>query len=352
VKKHLPYGDWTEADRKLFEESFHKSDDPFDDAAGAGAHLRPRTVRTLRYGYARWLSWISAEIPSALSDDPQHRVTPERIKSYTLALGKTMKPSSVATYVAWLLQVCCHMAPEMDWSWLKEVKNRLEATAPKRPYRAMPLDSVSLQDQGLKLMDEAETMFHQLDLADQKQVRTTAELFRDGLIIALLALTGLRRRNFQSLTLDHSIFRVGQVWAISIEASESKTKVPIDTVLPDSIGSKISCYVDHYRPMFPGAASHQGLWCAWTGRRLTDDAIYRLFKNRIAQLTGHDLTLHDARRIIATSIAIYDPANVAVASQALGHVNERVTQAHYNLARGIEASRQMASMIQSMRRRQ
>ena len=103
MKKHLPYGDWPEADRRLFEVSFQGADDPFDDAAGAGAHLRPRTVRTLRYGYARWLSWLAAEAPSALSDDPQHRVTPERIKSYSSALGKTMKPSSVATYVAWLL---------------------------------------------------------------------------------------------------------------------------------------------------------------------------------------------------------------------------------------------------------
>ena len=108
----------------------------------------------------------------------------------------------------------------------------------------MPLDSVGLQDQGLKLMDEAEAMLGELDLTDQKQVRITAELYRDGLIIALLALTGLRRRNFQSLTLDHSIFRVGQVWVISIEASESKTKVPIETVLPDSIGSRVSRYVD------------------------------------------------------------------------------------------------------------
>jgi integrase len=76
----------------------------------------------------------------------------------------------------------------------------------------------------------------------------------------------------------------------------------------------------------------------------------RLFKKWLTQLTGHDLTLHDARRIIATSIAIYD-ANAALASQALGHINERVTEAHYNRARGIEASRQMAKVIQAMRKK-
>jgi hypothetical protein len=59
-----------------------------------------------------------------------------------------------------------------------------------------------------------------------------------------------------------------------------------------------------YRGRVPTAQRKAGedLWCAWTGRRLTDDAIYRLFKKRLARLTGHDLTLHDARRIIATSM--------------------------------------------------
>jgi hypothetical protein len=53
--------------------------------------------------------------------------------------------------------------------------------------------------------------------------------------------------------------------------------------------------------------------------------------------TGHDLTLDDARRIIATSIPVFDSPNAAVASHVLGHVNERVTERHYNQARGIEA---------------
>jgi hypothetical protein len=32
--------------------------------------------------------------------------------------------------------------------------------------------------------------------------------------------------------------QLGSVWTISIESSESKTKVPIETVLPDSIGAR------------------------------------------------------------------------------------------------------------------
>ena len=66
--------------------------------------------------------------------------------------------------------------------------------------------------------------------------------------------------------------------------------------------------------------------------------------------TGHSISLHDFRRIAATSIAIYDPRNVASASQLLGHVDERVTSEHYNRARGVVASRRMALLIEAARK--
>jgi hypothetical protein len=59
----------------------------------------------------------------------------------------------------------------------------------------------------------------------------------------------------------------------------------------------------------------------------------------------------DSRRIIATSIPVFDPSNAAAASQVLGHLNERITERHYNQARGVEASRRMTELIASIRRR-
>ena len=155
-------------------------------------------------------------------------------------------------------------------------------------------------------------MLGELDLTDGQEVKMAgSRAVRDRLIIGLLALTGLRRRIFQSLR-TIGIFRGGTGLAnLKIEASKNKTKVPIETVLPDSMSSRVCRYVDHY--------ASDVSWCyfrikAWGGGRaaaFADDAIYRLFKKRLVQLTGHDLTLHDARRIIATSIA-RKTANVAV----------------------------------------
>jgi integrase len=348
--KHLPFENWPELDRQLFEAAFRAPADPFNEDAGPGAHLRPRSKKTIRYGYARWLTWHVLEMPASLANPPAERVTRERIKAYAAALGQTMKPSSVASYVAWVFFACSYMFPSKNWDWLRQIKTRLETNAPRRPHKAMPFDSVTLQDLGLKMMDEADGLLTNVDRTDQRQLRDVSELYRDGLIIALLALTGLRRRNLQSLTLGDTIKRAGEIWCIAFDPPDSKTKVAIEISLPESVSSRIGYYVVEVRPLFPGSSSHRGLWCAWTGRPVSDDALYRLFKQRVFERTGHDLTLHDARRIIATSIPAFDPANAAAASQVLGHINERVTERHYNQAKGVEASRRMTELISSIRK--
>jgi hypothetical protein len=43
------------------------SADPFDETAGSGATLRPRSKEHIRYGYARWLAWLARELPEALA---------------------------------------------------------------------------------------------------------------------------------------------------------------------------------------------------------------------------------------------------------------------------------------------
>src|SRR6476661_5151361 len=98
-------------------------------------------------------------------------------------------------HIAWLFFACGYMVPTVQCDWLREVKTRQETNSPKRPHKAMPFDSVTLQDLGLKMMDEADASLINLGHTDQRQIRVIVELCRDGLIIALLALTGLRRRN-------------------------------------------------------------------------------------------------------------------------------------------------------------
>jgi integrase len=84
---------------------------------------------------------------------------------------------------------------------------------------------------------------------------------------------------------------------------------------------------------------------------LTEAGLADAFKKRVLQSTGVDTSIHRARHIAATTIAIADPANISTASDLLSHRSEKITARHYILASGIEASRTIAREIEKLRRR-
>jgi integrase/recombinase XerD len=242
------------------------------------------------------------------------------------------------------------MHPERDWVWLRAIKKRLEANAQPAARPALPFDSTALQDLGFQLMAEAEVRLLSLNVHDKRAARAIAELHRDGVIIALAALFPLRRRNLSALTIGNSLYRVDQLWAVKIPESESKSGKVIDAVLPTKISECISRHVELFRPLFLGSTKHEGLWCSfYSGGALTDNGLYMAVRRRVGQRTGRWISVHDFRRIAATSIAIYDPRNVASASQLLGHMTEGVI-GHYNRAGGVVACRRMAMLIEAARK--
>jgi integrase len=208
-----------------------------------------------------------------------------------------------------------------------------------------------LHDLGFGLMAEAETKLLASNGKSRREARAIAELHRDGVIIALAALPPLRGANLSALTIDDSLYQVDQLWRIRIPETKSKGGRSIDAVLPASISGCISRHIDVFRPLFLGSTNHKGLWCSfYRGEALTDAGLYMAIRKRVGQRSGHPISLHDFRRIAATSIAIYDPRNVASAAQLLGHTNQSVTNAQYNRARGVVASRRMAMLIEAARK--
>ena len=200
-------------------------------------------------------------------------------------------------------------------------------------------------------MAEAEVRHLSLNAHDKREARAIAELHRDGVIIALASLFPLRRRNLSALTIGNSLYQMDQLWAVRIAEAESKNGRVIDAVLPARISECITRHVDAFRPLFLGSTNHKGLWCSfYRGGALTDSGLYMAVRKRVKQRTGYWISLHDFRRIAATSIAIYDPCNVASASQLLGHMSERITHTHYNRAKGVVASRRMAMLIEAARK--
>ena len=351
--RHLPVEHWPPQDIVAFEAAFAKVDDPFDPQ-GAGAHLGESTVFALRHAYRRWLGHLMLLDPEALALPPAQRVTPDRVRSLVVALRRSNTENSVATIMDKICTAIRYMAPDQDWNWFRTMSKALLRVARPQPKPVVPFNSARLQDVGLKLMEEADQAAKPF-IATGKPIPTRVAIrHRDGLIIALLALLPLRRRNITMLELDSSLLHVGTVWHICLAGSDTKNGDDIEAVLPPDIGAALERHLAIYRPIFRNfrnTGATKALWLSRNGRPLSKVQLCAAFKKAVKAATGVDISLHDTRDIAATTIAIARPHDVSVASDLLGHRDRKTTERFYILARGTEASRVMSTTIANLRKR-
>ena len=137
------------------------------------------------------------------------------------------------------------LAPERGFGWLNNVEAQLRAEerGPREKFsRRMVGEVEELVEAGLVLMQEA----REAKPGSAVQSRT----FRNGLIIALLAVCPIRVGSFASLTLGRSFRRIGDNWWIRLAASETKSGRPDERPVPGFLTSSIDEYLRAYRPRF------------------------------------------------------------------------------------------------------
>ena len=117
-----------------------------------------------------------------------------------------------------------------------------------------------LVDAGLTLMAEAETA--------KRPELTRARMFRDGLMISLLAYCPVRLKNFAALEIGRSFVNVDGTWWIVLNAAETKEKREDERPVPVELTNSIECYLEVYRPLLArGNSGHNALWIAITASR-------------------------------------------------------------------------------------
>jgi integrase/recombinase XerD len=246
----------------------------------------------------------------------------------------------VAGQLRWLRGALRLLAPDRDWAWLLTIAKRIEARAEPRSKRHRLRTSDELFALGVQLMQEGAA-------AHEASGRVTTEAaltYRDGLIIALLAVAPMRRRNLASLTLGQHLQRVGGSWTVVLKASETKNGRPLEHPLPEGLGRALERYLERFRPVLFGSAAHQGLWASAKGVPLTGNALYDAVCRRTMEAFGQPVNLHLFRDGAATFWAHRDPTQVTGVSGLLGH-ELRMTERHYNQANGISAGRKLAERL-------
>jgi integrase/recombinase XerD len=239
----LKLQEWPAQDRRLWQAACRPSDLLDAEPSGARANHAIVSNRKAEKGYGRWLTFLKIAHLDSLTDAPALRITPERVRRYVDSL--ICLRNSSATIIARLRklgEVARILGPDKSWSFINALESRIRA----RDKRNLKL-SDELLDLGLSLIDEA-TGF---------SGREAAILHRDGLMIALLALVPLRRRNFAGLRLDRNVIGINGSWLISLDESETKTHGAARNSLAGRTG-RPTAHIFECTP--PAAVGNQQTW--------------------------------------------------------------------------------------------
>jgi integrase/recombinase XerD len=342
AKKLLPVEDWPTADREAWSNATQKGD-RFEDG-GPGSHWAERTIRTIKHDYRRWLGHLRETDPDALDLSPVDRITQCRIRAYIDHLQASISPAGTHNYIKHLADAARVMGPSLDWRWLREIAIRLEKLVTPKNKRPRMVSSHQLADLGRQLMSEAE---------QQKGLRPKerAILYRDGLMIALLAARPLRRRNLAGIRIGRNLIPCSDGYHLVFKAHETKTHTPLEFMVPDDLVGLLQTYLDVHRPNIVGSNTHDSLWASAKGCPLREEGIYDRIILHTKKAFGRSINPHLFRDCVATTIAIEDPAHVGIAADLLGHASLEFTQTHYIQAQTLEASRSYHDSIRQLRQK-
>jgi integrase/recombinase XerD len=212
ARQYLPYAEWPEEDRGLWDAAFKKGEGLFDDCS-PGAHLSERSHQQLQYAYGKFLKFVLVRYPDRLDCNPVGRVNPDMIEQFVKFQPKTCGDVTISIYLYHLWLVLKSMCPAGDWSWLATIRERIAARGKQKRKKYHLVTSETLYALGIALMDRA--------LSSGKPVTASSvqTTYRDGLIIAFLALIPLRRRTLGLLRIGQHLVKAGADWAIDIPAN-------------------------------------------------------------------------------------------------------------------------------------
>jgi integrase len=341
TRLYLPKSCWPKKDQSLWDAAHKSGTDPFEER-GAADHLSKRTRLQFEYVYGKYLAFLSDRHPNLLKRAPDERLNCDIIEDFVQWQPTTCGGVTLAIYLHHLWLSLRYICPDENWSWLVTVSKRISAHAKRQPEKHHLVTSETLYAIGIDLMDRI------IIRTDEAQNISIADAmrYRNGLIIALLALVPLRRRTLAALRVGKHLVQSGNLWTLDIPAEDIKTKRPLECAIFAELSARIDLYVDKFRPRIPGAGMHDYLWASNRGRPMLDGVIYATVRQCTREALGFPVNLHGFRRAAATFWSIQDPVNVRGVKDLLGHASFATTEKHYIMAQSRLAGRALARAIE------
>jgi integrase len=274
--------------------------------------------------------------------DLDKRVHRTMLRKYLSYLKVQVSHNTATILLNHLLCALRVLAPEHEWQWLRTlVRHYHRDVVPKNKQARLVTTS--------RLVDLGETLMATADADISRAVLRPARAYRDGLLIALLALRPLRRRTLAMIQIDKHLVKNDSGFALTFKACDTKNKQPLEYMLPEILNEVMTRYLEIYRPRFPKADAHDYLWASSKGGQLSEDMIYTNVMNRTRAGLGVAINLHLFRDCAASSMATECPEHVLAIAELLGHRDTRALYEHYIHANTMVAANRYQDCLQDLR---
>lgn len=343
----LPLMDWPRIDRALWSPRSGKP--KLSNKPRPHDSHRPATRQTLQKIYGQWLAWLADQGALDLASTPQSRITKALVLDYVTSLRARLRAHSVLTTIESIDTMIAAIVPSFDRKLLKIVIKHLRQQARAEGAKKRKLVPVrDLYELGVDLMSKAAN--------DSRSPQEDAVLFRDGLVIALLAAIPVRRKNACAIRIGQNLIWNGEEPHLCFSPHEMKNHRPAEAVCANDLPRYLRTYLNIYRPILlaqrlpASTAPEPALWLNLQGKPLSYDGFYWIVKSRTRAKLGLVIGPHHFRRCAATSIGSEDPLHVGVASSILTHHSPSMTEGTYNQASSLTASRRYNNTVREIRR--
>jgi integrase len=302
--------------------------------------MKPITLADLKRRYGYFLDFLDRCGLLDRSASAAGQVNPQNAGKYIRELNERV--GSVTTYgsIYKLRRASQLLDPRRDFEWLIEIEKDLALVMRPRSKADRLVLTEVLVEAGLTLMMEAEGSTSLSPLRKARQ-------FRDGLMVAMLALHPIRLKNFASLEITRNLVNIDGCWWITLLAAETKERRPDERRIDDAIAPALSKYLMKYRPVLGGQSpASNALWLSSNdGQPMTYHAVADLIERITRTAIGVGVSPHLFRTAAASSAAVHANSNPYLGSAVLHHRDKRVTEEHYNRASSLSAANDYGRFI-------
>jgi integrase len=289
--------------------------------------LRDKTIYDYFYTYHRWLNYLQTVASRNLEPRIPITGTPRCIMAFVENIRARASATTALIEARRLRRVLLVIDRNLDIRSLNHIINKiyLETKTTQRnhyPNVSTPL----LLNLGFDLMRFGD------ERISTENLRTSAIPWRDGFMIALLALRQLRISNFVNIRLQKNLLIYHDTAWFRFQTYETKNGRYLEFPYPNELFSQLGRYIKEIRPKFISGTALPYLWLSRRGQPMHEAVLRRIIKTRTSNAFGFAISPHRFRHAAVTYLATTHPEWISFGPDLLGHSNPAVAEAHYNHA--------------------